>query len=186
MSFNRLRYDECATKLHNQRSVSVGDYYFFPGSVENCDQCISETGPIGSKADVSTAKNACSLDWGKMTQIESELQSRNIAASECNENATNMDYSKNKVFNKTACSPMLNSEDSRFTNPVQAYRSMSLTSYQLQPHLFSNPQCHIQDDRIGLGSRNKAKDAYKMPLPTFLDKGEALPKAEQPSRMCTQ
>jgi hypothetical protein len=186
MSFSRLRYDECATKLHNQRSVGVGEYRLFPGYVENCEQCYSLTGPVGSKADVSTAKNACSLNWGEMTQIESELQSRNIPATECNENATNVNYSKNKVFNKKVCSPMLNAEDTRFTNPVQSYRSMSLTSYQLQPWLFSNPQCHVQDDRIGLGSRNTAKDAYKMPLPEFLDKGDALPKAIKPSRMCTQ
>jgi hypothetical protein len=186
MSFSRLRYDECATKLHNQRSVGVGEYRLFPGFVENCDQCYSLTGPVGSKADVSTAKNACSLNWGEMSQIESELQSRNVPATECNENATNVNYSKNKVVNKKVCSPMLNSEDTRFTNPVQSYRSMSLTSYQLQPWLFSNPQCHVQDDRIGLGSRNTAKDAYKMPLPDFLDKGDALPKPIKPSRMCTQ
>ena len=31
MSFNRLRYDECATKLHNERSIGMGDYRLFPG-----------------------------------------------------------------------------------------------------------------------------------------------------------
>lgn len=176
MSFSRIKYDNCATKLHDQRSVGVGEYYLFPGFGENCDQCFSADGPVGSKADVSTAKNACSLNWGEMANIESELQSRNITLTECNENATNMHYNKNKVYNKKVCSPNLNSEDSRFTNPIQAYRSMSLTSYQLQPWLFSNPQCHLLDDRLGLDSRNRIKDMYKIPLPEFVDKGEALPK----------
>ena len=31
MSFNRLRYDDCATKLYNQRTVGVGEYRLFPG-----------------------------------------------------------------------------------------------------------------------------------------------------------
>lgn len=186
MSFSRVKYDNCSTELHNKRSVSVGEYRLFPGYVENCQQCYSVTGPIGSKVDVSTAKDACSLDWGEMAQIESDLTSRNMPLTDCNEGASNVNYNKNKTVNKAACSPMLNSEDTRFTNPVQAYRSMSLTSYQLQPHLFSNPQCHIIDDRIGLGSRITAKDSYKMPLPTFMDNGEALPKETKKSRMCTQ
>jgi len=183
MSFNRLKYDDCATKLHNQRSTGVGQYRLFPGYVENCEQCYSSNGPIGSKADVSTAKNSCSLNWSDMTHIESELQSRNISASDCNKNKTNMHYSKNTVNDKKVCNPMLNSEDTRFTNPLQSYRSMSLTSYHLQPWLFSNPQCHIQDDRIGLGSRIIAKDTYKMSPPEIFDKGEALPKPIKPSKI---
>ena len=186
MSFNRLKYDDCATKLYNQRTVGVGEYRLFPGYVENCNQCYSLTGPIGSKVDVSTSKNACSLNWSDMTQIESELQSRNISATECNENATNLNYCKNKVINKKVCNPILNSEDTRFSNPLQSYRSMSLTSYHLQPWLFSNPQCHLQDDRIGLGSRNTAKDSYKMQVPIFLDKGDALPLQNKPIRLPTQ
>ena len=164
MSFSRLRYDECATKLHNQRSVGVGEYRLFPGFVENCEQCYSLTGPVGSRSDVSTAKNACSLNWGEMSQIESELQSRNVPATECNENATNINYSKNKVYDKKVCSSLLNTEDTRFTFPIQSFRSMSLTSYHLQPWLFSNPQCHIHDNRIGLGSRNIGKDTYNYKL----------------------
>jgi len=81
MSFNRLRYDECATKLHNKRSVGIGEYRLSFDNFENNNQCYSLTGPIGSKSDISTAKNNCSLNWGEMTQIESDLQSRNIPAS---------------------------------------------------------------------------------------------------------
>jgi hypothetical protein len=183
MSFNRLRYDDCATKLHNKRSVGIGEYRLSFNNVENNNQCYSLTGPIGSKSDTSTAKNNCSINWGEMTQIESDLQSRNIPASECNENATNLNYSKNKVFDKKVCNSMLNTEDTRFTNPIQSYRSMSLTAYQLQPWLFSNPQCHIQDDRIGLGSRIIVKDNYKLNCPEFLDNYTV---SSDLDRLCTQ
>lgn len=159
MSFSRTKYDKCATRLQNGRSVGVGDYYLFAGAVENCNQCYSDMGPIGSKSDVSTTKNH-SLDWGEMAQIESELLSRNIDLSKCNNNVVNMNYNKHQVYNKSNCNAKLNAEDTRFTFPVQTYRSMSLTSYQLQPYLYTNPQCYIQDDRLGLDSRNRIKDAY--------------------------
>ena len=73
-----------------------------------------------------------------------------------------MDYYKNQTFNKLGCSPFLNAEDTRFSYPLQAFRSMSLTSYQLQPFLYSNPQCNIIDDRTGSNTRNKVKDNYVM------------------------
>jgi hypothetical protein len=177
MSFNRTRYDQCATEAYTDRSVNEGNYRLFSGFVENTNECLSYNGPRGSKNDVSTPKKDASLlNWGKMAQVESQLQSRTKNLSKCNENSADMDYGKNEVVKKVDCEKKLNSEDSRFTYPTQAFRSMSLTTYQLQPFLFSNPQCHIIDDRQGLDSRNKAKDSYKIPSPSVLDKGEALPK----------
>ena len=164
MSFNRIKYDECATKLHNQRSVGIGEYRLSFDNFENNNQCYSLAGPIGSKSDISITQNNCLVNWGEIAQIESDLQSRNIPATECNENATNINYSKNKVYDKKVCSSLLNTEDTRFTFPIQSFRSMSLTSYHLQPWLFSNPQCHIHDNRIGLGSRNIGKDTYNYKL----------------------
>ena len=99
MSFTRTRNDKCATNLHTLRSVNVGEYRLFPGFVENNNQCFSATGPVGSKVDVSTTKQKCSLDWGEMAHVESELQSRNIPLSDCNDNRINNHYNKNKVFN---------------------------------------------------------------------------------------
>jgi len=176
MSFNRMRYDDCATKLHVERSVGEGNYRLFPGYVENSKECLSFDGPKGSKVDVSTAEKKTTLNWGNMAKIESDLKRLNVPLTDCNENATNLDYHKNETFNKLGCSPFLNAEDTRFSYPLQSFRSMSLTSYQLQPFLFSNPQCHVQDDRQGLNSRNAVKDAYKTPETNFLDKGESLPK----------
>jgi hypothetical protein len=176
MSFNRTRYDESATKLYTDRSVSEGNYRLYPGYVESKQECLSYDGPRGSKNDVSTSKKSNLLNWGNMAQIESQLQSRTIKLSKSNEKAADMDYNKNETVNKLNCSPALNAEDTRFTYPTQSFRSMSLTSYQLQPFLYSNPQCHIIDDRIGLDSRNKAKDTYRIPEAKIIDKGDALPK----------
>jgi len=176
MSFNRMRYDDCATKLHVERSVGEGNYRLYPGYAENAEECMSFDGPRGSKADVSTAETKQTLDWGSMAKIESDLLRLNVPLTDCNENATNMDYYKNQTFNKLGCSPFLNAEDTRFSYPLQAFRSMSLTSYQLQPFLFSNPQCHVIDDRVGSNTRNIAKDTHKAPKTEFVDHGEVLPK----------
>jgi len=181
MSFSRMRYDDCATSLHVERSVGEGNYRLYPGFGENVDECHSFDGPRGSKADVSTAETKATLDWGNMAKIESDLKRLNVPLTNCNDNATNLDYWKNKTYNKVGCSPFLNADDTRFSYPIQAFRSMSLTSYQLQPFLFSNPQCHVIDDRSGLNSRLRAKDSYKTPNPNILDHGEALPKENKHS-----
>jgi hypothetical protein len=184
MAFSRVKYDDCAFKLQVNRETGPGSYRLFSGFVENCDQCYSESGPVGSKVDVSTTKDSCSLDWGNMANVESELTNRGISLSKCNENATNTTYNKNKVNNKKLCDPILNSEDTRFTFPTQAFRSMELTSYHLQPFLYSNPQCHIQDDRIGSNTRNRVKDLYIFPVPQFIDNGSALPEEVIPKKTC--
>lgn len=176
--FTRLRADECATKLSTQRSVAPGTYRLNAESAENCDQCLSYEGARNGKAEVSTMKSKCSLDWGNMAAVESDLRNLGIPLKECNENVTS-DYKKNQTINKNLCSKFLNSEDTRFSFPVQSFRSMSLTAYQLSPFLHANPQCHVQDDRIGSNSRLKAKDSYVLQRPVAMDNGEALPKEMQ-------
>ena len=176
MSFNRTRYDDCATDAYTARSINEGNYRLFPGFMENKEQCFSYNGPRGNKSDVSTSEKVPLFDWSKMAQVESQLQSRTIFLSRCNENQADMAYGNNQTVNKLNCAAPLNAEDTRFTNPVQSYRSLSTMILQLQPFLFSNPQCHVIDDRIGLDSRNKAKDSYTIPKVVMVDKGEALPK----------
>jgi hypothetical protein len=185
MAFSRVKYDDCAFKLQVNRETGPGNYRLFSGSVENCDQCFSASGPVGSKADVSTTKNSCSLDWTGMAQVESDLTWRGNQLTKCNENAANTNWNKNAVNNKPLCNPTLNSEDTRFTFPIQAYRSMSLLDYQLEPFLFSNPQCHVQDDRQGMDSRNTVKDSYRVPKQDFIDKGESLPTEIKTNSTCS-
>ena len=176
MSFNRTRYDDCATEAYTNRSVNEGNYRLFSDFMESGAECLSYDGPRGSKNDVSTTPKNTLLNWGKMAQVESQLQSRTVSLSRCNQNQADMDYGNNEVVNKLNCAASLNSEDTRFTNPIQAYRSMSTLALQIEPYLFSNPQCHVIDDRIGLDSRNKAKDTYRIPKQVVLDTGAALPK----------
>jgi hypothetical protein len=176
MSFNRIKYDNCAYDLQMGRSTAPGDYRLFAPFAENCGQCLSYDGPVGSKSDVSLVKKPMDMCFKEMTQTESELSWRNQLLTKCNDNKTPL--GKHQVHHKPMCSKKLAPEDTRFTHPLDNYRSMSTTSYQVQPYLHVNPQCHVQEsgDRIGLNSRLHSKDMYKLPKQEFWDKGEAFPK----------
>ena len=160
MSFNRLSYDKCAYDLQIKRSTDQGDYRLFAPFAENCNQCLSTFGPVGGKADVSTAKEPMDLQFGSMAEAESLLSWRHQLLNKCNKDCNPLDNSE--VYNKPVCSTKLNAEDTRFTFPLDNYRGMSLTSYMLNPYLPVNPQCNIleSNDLIGLNSRNWAKDTY--------------------------
>jgi len=176
MSFNRTRYDNCAYNLQMGRSTGPGDYRLFGSFAENCNECLSYDGPIGAKSDVSLVKKPQDLSFKEMAQVESELSWRNQLLTQCNDNSTPLN--KYKLNHKPSCTKKLISEDTRFTHPLDNYRSMSLTTYQVEPYLHINPQCHVQEsgDRIGMNSRLYAKDIYKLPVQEFLDNGESLPK----------
>lgn len=161
MSFNRTSYDKCAYDLDINRSIGPGDYRLFAPYAENCNQCFSSFGPVGSKADVSVVKQPMEMQFGSMAEAESELSWRHRPATRCNDDSNPLGGMK--LLHKPSCSSKLISEDTRFTNPLDNYRGMSLTSYHLNPYLPVNPQCNILDssDQYGLNSRLFTKDNYK-------------------------
>lgn len=179
MSFNRIRYDKSAYSLQMDRSKAPGDYRLFSSFAENCNQCLSYDGPIGSKSDVSLVKKPDDLSFESMAEIESQLSWRNQILSKNNNNLPSIN--NYTLYHKPSCNNKLTSEDTRFTHPIDNYRCMSLTGYHVEPYLHVNPQCHVQEsgDRIGMNSRLYMKDSYKIPTNNFLDNGEVLPKEKK-------
>ena len=177
MSFSRTRYDNAAYDLKLNRSVAPGDYRLFKGYNENCSKCYSYDGPKNAKSDVSTVgNNLCDTEWGPMAEIESHITNRVNKLVDDNEYGKNDFYLKLPIsLIKPTCTATLISEDTRFTNPLEAYRSMDTTSYHYIPFLYTNPQCEIQEDRIGLNSRLKVKDTYKPQNTDFIDQSSTLP-----------
>lgn len=159
MSFNRISYDNSAYNLQMERSTKPGDYMLFGSYGENCKQCLSYDGPRGSKVDVSTVKTS-DLSNVNMVDVESKLSWRNHSLAKTNENINDI---KIEVNHKPLCTQELVSEDTRFTNPIMNYRSMSLTPLMLSPYLNHNPQCYMQEYRelSGTNTRNDFKDSYK-------------------------
>jgi hypothetical protein len=175
MSFNRTRYDKCAYDLQMGRSTGPGDYRLYGSFAENCNQCLSYDGPIGAKSDVSLVKKELELEYGSMADVESSLSWRHRELTKYNNDSSPM--GSLLVNHKSALTNKLSPEDTRFTNPLDNYRSMSLTSYMLTPYLPVNPQCHIldSDDLIGLNSRLWSKDNFKPVMPKPLDQCADLP-----------
>jgi hypothetical protein len=181
MSFNRIKYDNCAYDLQMNRSIAPGDYRIYAPYAESCDQCFSDVGPIGSKSDVSLVKKSTDLCFKDMAQTESELSWRNQLLTKCNNNKQPLNACI--LEHKPSCSKKLTAEDTRFTNPIDNFRGMSLTSFMIEPYMSVNPQCYVQEinDRLGLNSRLHLKDLYtpvdnKPESAPFWDTGAALPK----------
>jgi len=182
MSFNRLTYDQCAYDLKMDRSTLPGDYRLYGSYAENCNQCYAMDGPGNSKSDVSLPRDANDLSYTNMADIENQLSWRRKKLDGCNESLGQLD---DKVLrNKPVCSNKLISQDTRFTNPLDDYRGMSLTSYMVNPYLPINPQCVVQnnDDKYGMNSRLYVKDNcfYTDDQPIDQDPIYPHPKKKQP------
>jgi hypothetical protein len=175
MSFSRIKYDEEAYDLRLNRAVAPGDYRLFLASNENCEKCVSFDGPRNAKSDVSIAKNETENIWPGITEVESLLTNRVNKLTEYNSYGKNDQYKELSTTNKNNCKSNLISEDTRFTNPIEAYRCMDLTSYHYSPFLYVNPECEIQEDRIGLNSRLKVKDTFMVVKPDPVDQTLVLP-----------
>ena len=170
MAFSRTKYDNKVYNLEIERSTTQGDYRLNSYFAENNDICFSYDGPIGSKSDVSLVKN------NNMIELESDLLWRNNKNSKSNENINKLN--NYKLNHKNNCSNKLISEDTRFTHPIDNYRSINVTDFKFTPYIHVNPQFHIQDinDRLGLDSRAFAKDNMSNNYnQSYLDNGEALP-----------
>lgn len=181
MSFTRTKYDNEAYELKMDRSTGPGDYNLFLGSNENCEKCLSYDGPRNAKSDVSVADGGQINQWGGMAEAESYLTNRVNKLTNANIYGKN-DYYKNiSVTNKNKCNNTLESEDTRFSFPLEAYRCMDLTAYHYSPFLHVNGQCEIQDDRIGLNSRLRVKDTFTINKPSPLDQTNILPPSSNES-----
>ena len=178
MSFNRIKYDQCAYDLKMDRSTLPGDYRLYSSYAENCNQCYSSDGPINAKSDVSLPRDSNDLSYTNLADIENNLSWRRKKLSDCNDPLDNLD---DKILrNKPVCNNKLISQDTRFTNPIDDYRGMSLTSYMVNPYLPVNPQCVIQnnDDKYGLNSRLYVKDNYDYNNDEPLNQSSIYPKVQ--------
>jgi hypothetical protein len=173
MSFSRIHYDDNAYQLKMARSVAPGDYRLYNGFNENCDKCFSYDGPKNSKADISEIDS--NNKWGGLAEVESLLTNRKNKLTDGNENQKNDSYKNFPVKNPDNCDNTLVPEDTRFTYPIEAFRCMDLTDFHFNPYLSTNPQCEIQDDRIGSNSRLSIKDRHVAKIPKLADQSVFLP-----------
>ena len=187
MSFNRISYDGCAYDLQLERSVGPGDYRLAPDSTDSCNECFAYYSPYNANNQASDSRTKKEIGFGSITEIESELTNRKNPLTDCNKYGKNDGYKKFKTNNKKYCNNFLESQDTRFTNPLDNYRGMSITNFHFTPYLHVNPQCYIQPNRQreGTSTRLLTKDCYKQQKQSKWDKGGALPpKPVKVNRKC--
>jgi hypothetical protein len=179
MSFTRIKYDNDAYDLKLNRETGPGDYRLLMVNNENCNKCSSYNGTRNSKSDVAIRGSDTTNQWGPMAEIESHLTNRVNKLIDSNGYGVNDEYKKLSTDVPVNCTNFLDFEDTRFTNPIEAYRCMDLTSYHYSPFLYVNSQCEYQEDRIGMNSRLKVKDSFKVSVPKMMDQENVLPKRNQ-------
>ena len=75
MSYNRLRYDQCAYKTEINQSVGPLEYLLNPMKYENCQKCRHEFGLVGGSA-VSNIK-------GNLVDLENDLRGQTRQNTKC-------------------------------------------------------------------------------------------------------
>ena len=75
MSYNRLRYDQCAYKSELDQSVGPLEYILNPMKYENCQKCRHEFGLVGG-TNVSHIK-------GNLVDLENDLRGQTRSNSKC-------------------------------------------------------------------------------------------------------
>ena len=75
MSYNRLRYDQCAYKTEINQSVGPLEYFLNPMKYENCQKCRHEFGLVGG-SDVSQIK-------GNLVDLENDLRGQTRQNTKC-------------------------------------------------------------------------------------------------------
>lgn len=180
MAFSRIKYDDDSYNLKLEREISPLDYRLFNGFNESCDKCLNYDGYRNNKSDVSLGKNLdpnSDNQWGSLAEIESYLSNRVNKLKNSNVYGKNDHYKNIPTINKHLCNNNLQSEDTRFTYPIEAFRSLDTTSYKFIPYLSVNPQCQIETNeaKIGLNSRLRVRDTFVPTKPTLADQSVFLP-----------
>ena len=73
MSYNRLRYDQCAYKTEINQSVGPLEYLLNPMKYENCQKCRHEFGLVGG-TNVSNIKGSRVLHQNMLWSLRSRVR----------------------------------------------------------------------------------------------------------------
>ena len=135
MSFNRLKYDNCEMKKHNEESTGPGNYLYQTPIM--CNNCLNENPRIiNQKNGVSLNSNTDWRFYSGPVDIESELFNITNPASRCqkkinHKNETNLVNFPNCTFP---------TEDTRLSNPSTNLRG---TGWNRFDPLCKDPQQNI-------------------------------------------
>lgn len=141
------RYDVAATKEYYQRSTGPQNYRLDPTYATSCQECFPIYGPSGFKGSASAP--------GHLVDIDSTIRGFTKIHSKSNKQQE-PDPLKYNVEYAVDCNPFLETEYSRFTNPIQNYRGITRDPFYKTIY---DPQCHIFWD-FSENTKLRAKDEH--------------------------
>ena len=161
MSFNRNKYDNFTYDEQIEKSTNTLYYRVNECFANNTKECFALNG-------LKNQRNK-GID-GVKVEIESELTNRNLPSNYSKKIGKNNKYLKLKSKeNLKNCSKDIQVEDTRFTHPIDNYRGMSTSEYNMNPYLHVNPQNNINYWRDGINSRLVVRDTYRIPDQSMWD-----------------
>lgn len=173
---SRLIYDSCA--YNDRLSESVGPllYQLNPGSINNCNACLSVFGPRTSQGaksyGVSNFVGNQVAPSQKLVDVESILSNRNVLTSKCKDGQVNdIDVTQFQLANPSICNDYLDPVASRLTNPSSNYRGMAINRfYDLDRPIQNN----IFWD-FAINTRLESADNYIEYVPQLIRSDPTLP-----------
>jgi hypothetical protein len=153
---SRQHYDYKATIEATDRSTKQGLYRLNTDNGYNCNTCYAPFGPYGVKGAPTALSNAIDVD--------SILRGYTKIHSKSNEDQ--MPDSLDPYHNVAPkdCSPFIEPEYSRFTNPIQTYRGITRDPFYRLHH---DPQCHVFwnfSENTQLTARDSHIPEWRVPL----------------------
>ena len=154
---SRQKYDQQAIVEATERSTGVGNYYLNPENGFNCNTCFPLYGPLGGTRGAATTP-------GHVIDVDSILRGYTKIHSKSNEQQIPDSLAGYELFMPADCSPFVETEYSRFTNPVQNYRGLTRDPFY---ELNQDPQCNIFwnfEQNTQLAARDNHITDWRIPI----------------------
>ena len=160
---SRLPYDQAAYEEKVRISTDPAQYRLDPNYAVNCGRCFAPYGPRGIKQAFSAP--------GFGIDIDSIMSNRTVINTKSARHKYPTSLEGFTVYQPGDCDPFLESEYSRFTDPIQKYRGLTRDPFYPLNH---DPQCHIFWD-FSVNTRLQAKDNHKAIFQTPLNQRDLMP-----------
>jgi hypothetical protein len=175
MSFTRVFYDPDDFSDKQSASSNYINYRIFPEFAEVKSKCIPVFGPTSNSSSYDSMNKLPDLE--SIKNVESKLTRRSVPLTRDDKGSQDIP-SMNPIPYCNMAS--LTGEDTRFTHPIDDYRSISATEYYMQPYMPVNPQDTITQMVLsGNSSRIAAKDSFVMKSHVSWDDSNFYPKGPE-------
>ena len=160
---SQQRYDVKATIEATKRSTDPGQYMLDTNYANNCATCFAPYGPTSVRGGATVP--------GYVVDVDSILRGFTKIHSKSNEQQQPDDLSGYELEMPVDCNAFVETEYSRYTNPIQAYRGIQPDRFY---ELNQDPQCNIFWD-FSVNTQLQARDNHVTDWQVPMNQRDLLP-----------